>query len=211
MGIRLTPAYINRLCFEKKFKTYLIRQSMAGPKEKDNYHYINYRGRQALREKIGSFEPMTKQLILRSQMSEVITILLEKNDPSDALFLSENGTEINCLRHLNDDIFKQTIPVLINREDELPGDICNMIARQTDDLDTLYLQCKEKHKEVLPYILTVTRCSPDLFATILNMKTTEKEFELVHGTQDVLAQHLMSGKISIVRTPSLVKEEKNEL
>jgi len=208
MSIRLTKTYIERLCFEKKLKTYLIRQAMESEKSRDHYHYLNYRGREALRQKLGSFEPMTKQLILRSHIGDLINVLLEQNNPVDALYLAEVGTRIDCLYHADDEIFKQTIPVLLKRTDELPHEICRLIVKNTEDLDALYLQVKDTHKEMLPRMITTIKCSADLFATIINMKLDNKDFPFETGMENTLAQHMLSGKIKVIRTPSLIKEEK---
>lgn len=208
MAIRLTKAYIERFCFEKKLKTYLIRQAMESEKTRDNYHYLNYRSREALRQKVGSFEPMTKQLILRSHISDLIDVLIAQNNPVDALYLAEFGTRVDRLYHTADEIFKQTIPVLLKRTDALPHDICRTIVKNTADLDALYLQVKETHKEMLPSMITTVKCSADLFATILNMKLDNKDFPFEDGMENVLAQHMLSGKIKVIRTPSLIKEEK---
>jgi hypothetical protein len=205
--VELNLADVKKAHFEETLKVYLIGQVFLPKNKQDSYHRFTKCAKRELEAKIPGFAEPTRQLILRSNLFDMITMIVRLQHEKDILFLAENGVELRCLQFASEPLIKEVIPILLNRDIEMPSDIVRAIVRNSSDMYELYMKSKTKHREIFPEILENKDCPPDLFVAIVNSKIKDPTVPLGYNITARLTDLLIKDKIFVVRKPSLVKEE----
>ena len=205
----LKLADVRKAHFEDDLKAYLIGQIFLPKGQQNTGHDMTRMARLELNARMPMFSDATRQLILRSQMFALIEMVVNMNREADILYLAEHGFAVAKLQFANKELFIKAIPYILNREEEIPYNLREMIVEQSSDIYELYTKSK-RHKELFPRMLADPRCPPDLLVEIFNQKKTDPTISLGSGVMGRLEEMLASGKIYVVRKPSLIKEEPSE-
>jgi hypothetical protein len=192
--MELKLADVLRCKFEKKLKTWLIQKALGQDR---GWFRITRMARNELASKVSSFEEGTRQLMLRSKVRDLITIVLDRNNEKDIKYYAELGDNVDLLGSVPDEIFKPLIPTLLNRTDSL-NYLNSKIITGTEDLRELYARCTVDHRELLTHIIADPRCPIDIFVEAVNtIKKDDKLSGLEYGVVRKLEELLRERKVVI--------------
>ena len=206
--MKFNLAEVKQVQFEDRLKAFLMTR-MFEKSSYANQFRLTWGAKSEIDARVRGFSEGTLQLILRSDISDLIKIVIKMNRPQDIIYLAENGICIESLSYASEESINLVIPILMNRTEKLPSFVIDRLIKNETYLDALYMKIKDTHKEVLPEIVENEKCSPELFVEIVNKKIKDPEVILGYRMGDRLEKLLSEGKIEVVmrRNQGLVIEE----
>jgi hypothetical protein len=201
----LKTGFVNQVGFEGKFKTWLIKRSLG---QGDSYFWATRQAKRRMEEKLPSFSDGTIQLMLRSEVYELVNMVLRLAREKDVLFYAENGADTDRLSNcVQSDAFKKAIPILIKRDGKFSYQIREAIVAGYGNLRELYHLTAVTHPELMPGIAEHETCPLDIFLTVV--KSYPTEIELGWKTIKRLKKEIHNKTIDLVQRQT--KEETREL